>query len=425
MNELIFIPIIIFFLISSCYFSAIETALSIASKAKLSRYAKMGHSNAEIALELREKLGLVISVILACLVISNSVAVALATALLIGLLGDYYGPIVSTTLMTSLVWIFCEVVPKMYALHRAESLILGSARFLYVVFKLFSPFNYFVSFIASTVLKWCGINTSSTQDAAHLEELKGAIDLHNGTNLEDVKEEKAMLRSILDLGSVLVSEIMTHRKNVTMLNADDSVESIIKQALASPFTRIPLWKDSTENIVGVIYTKALLTASYQKDYLPEKILDIADDPWFIPENIDLLKQLKLFREKRKHIAIVVDEYGALQGIVTLEDILEEIVGEISDEHDIAIQGVRPQADGSYIINGNVTIRDLNRKFEWELPDDEASTLAGLMIYAFRVIPTVGQDFMLGNFHFEIMRRQKNQITLIRVTPPSEGAVHHA
>lgn len=419
MNELYFIPVIVIFLMSVCYFSAIETAITVSSKAKLTRFAKLGNQNAKIALELQEKLGLVISVILACVVISTTISTSLTTALLINLLGDYYGPIASTILMVSVVWVFGEVLPKMYALHRAEALLLSSSKFLRFIFKLFSPFNHLVNLIASFVLKICGINQEKDGDSGQLDELRGAIDLHNSPNQEDTKEERAMLKSILDLGSVLINEIMVHRKNITMINADDSLESIIEQALASPYTRIPLWQESTENIVGVIHTKALLGVQGDLKTSPVRILDIADKPWFVPENIDLLEQLKMFREKRRHFAVVVDEYGALLGVVTLEDILEEIVGEITDEHDIAIQGVRPQEDGSYIINGNVTLRDLNRKFEWELPDDDASTLAGLMIYAFRIIPTVGQVFMLGSFRFEIMRRQKNQITLIRVTPSKE------
>lgn len=417
MNEIYFIPVIIIFLLSVCYFSAIETAISVASKAKLTRFAKLGNQNAIIALELQKQLGLVISVILACVVISSVVATTLATTLLNALLGDYYGTLVSTTLMAALVWVFGEVLPKMYALHRAEALLLVSSKFLQFIFKLFGPFNRLVGLMVSFLLKICGVSTEKDGDADQLDELKGAIDLHKSPNQEDTKEEKAMLKSILDLGSVLIKEIMIHRKNITMINADDALEDIIEQALASPYTRIPLWQGSTENIVGVIHTKALLGIQGNLKTSPVRILDIADKPWFIPENIDLLEQLKLFREKSRHFAVVVDEYGALLGIVTLEDILEEIVGEITDEHDIAIQGARPQEDGSYIINGNVTLRDLNRKFEWELPDDEASTLAGLMIYAFRIIPTVGQVFMLGNFRFEIMRRQRNQITLIRVTPP--------
>jgi Mg2+/Co2+ transporter CorB len=228
-----------------------------------------------------------------------------------------------------------------------------------------------------------------------------------------------MLKSILDLGSVQVSEIMIHRKNVTMIDASESPASIVEQVLASPFTRLPLWKGDPDNIIGVINAKALLRAvqSHAGNINDLDIESIATKPWFVPDSTDLLEQLQAFRSRREHFAIVVDEYGSLMGIVTLEDILEEIVGDISDEHDIAVRGVRPQADGSYVVDGSVTIRDLNRQFEWELPDEEASTIAGLVLYEIRQIPEVGQVFMLYGFRFEILRRHRNQIALLRITPP--------
>lgn len=418
MNELYFIPVILVLLVLTCYFSGMETAIIYSSKAKLNNYAKGGNAQAVIALKLKKKLGLVISVILGCVCIATTIATSLTTALFISLMGDYYGTIISSTLMALVIWVCCEIMPKMVALHKAEDLLLHSSKFLYYVFLFFSPLNHVFHLFVSFVLRLFGININSGYNDTNLDELKGAIDLHQRDNQQDTLEEKAMLKSILDLGSVSVSEIMIHRKNMTMINAQDKIENIIEQALASPFTRIPLWKDTTDNIVGVIHTKELLRIlNENKNNLNSiDILKASSLPWFIPENIDLLEQLKAFREKRAHLAIVVDEYGALQGIVTLEDILEEIVGEIADEHDIAVKGVRPQKDGSYIVNGNVTLRDLNRQFEWDLPNDEASTLAGLVLYEFRVIPNVGQIFSFKNFKFEILRRQKNQITLIRVIP---------
>lgn len=424
MNEIYFIPVIFILLLLTCYFSGMETSIIVSSKAKLKKHAKAGNPQAVIALKLKEKTGLVISVILACVTIATTIMTSLTTALFISLMGDYYGTILSTALMASLVWVCCEVMPKMMALHKSEYLLLKSSKFLNFVFRLFSPLNHIVNLFASFVLKRFGINTNSAYNDADIDELKGAIDLHQRPNQQDSLEEKAMLKSILDLGSVTVSEIMIHRKNMTMINAHDKIENIIEQALASPFTRIPLWKDTTDNIVGVIHTKELLRIlnEHKNDLSSIDILKVSSLPWFIPENIDLLEQLKAFREKRAHLAIVVDEYGALQGIVTLEDILEEIVGEIADEHDIAVKGVRPQKDGSYIVNGNVTLRDLNRQFEWDLPNDEASTLAGLILYEFRVIPNVGQIFSFKSFKFEILRRQKNQITLIRVVPLEKEAI---
>jgi Mg2+/Co2+ transporter CorB len=230
-----------------------------------------------------------------------------------------------------------------------------------------------------------------------------------------------MLRSILDLDDVQVEEVMTHRRNVAMIDCDEPAEAIVEKVLDSPYTRLPLYRGEPDNIVGVLHAKGLLRQLGRDSGGPETldIPAIAADPWFIPESTSLLDQLQAFRERREHFALVVDEYGAFMGVVTLEDIIEEIVGEIDDEHDIAVAGVRPQADGSYIVDGSVTIRDLNREFDWYLPDDEATTIAGLILHEARLIPVPSQVFVFYGFRFEILRRQRNQITLMRVTPPTE------
>jgi Mg2+/Co2+ transporter CorB len=272
--------------------------------------------------------------------------------------------------------------------------------------------------LARQTLALFGVRPENTDNLyASLDELKGVIDLHQGPG-QDVQHERAMLKGILDLGSVQVGEIMVHRKNVTMLNADDSLSTIVDQILSCPFTRLPLWRGNPDNIVGIINAKALLRAVryHPGDLDGLDIMTIANKPWFVPESTDLLEQLHAFRRRREHFSLVVDEYGSLMGIVTLEDILEEIVGDIDDEHDITVRGVRPQKDGSYIVDGSVTIRDLNRQFEWDLPDETAATVAGLLLYEFRMIPEVGQVFVLDNFRFEVLRRQKNQISLVKIIP---------
>jgi Mg2+/Co2+ transporter CorB len=238
---------------------------------------------------------------------------------------------------------------------------------------------------------------------------------------EEVKHERAMLRSILDLADVEVMEIMTHRRNLVTIDAGQPPARIVQEVLESPFTRLPLWRDEPDNIIGVLHAKALLREVQANAGALDKldIGAIAAAPWFIPDTTTLFDQLQEFRRRREHFALVVDEYGSLMGIVTLEDILEEIVGDISDEHDIAVAGVRPQPNGTYIVDGWVTIRDLNREFEWRLPDDEASTIAGLVLYEARRIPEVGQTFTFHGFRFEVLRRQRNQITALKVTPPPE------
>jgi Mg2+/Co2+ transporter CorB len=266
-----------------------------------------------------------------------------------------------------------------------------------------------------------GVKINPNVNPTHVDELRGLIELHAGPG-EEVAHERAMLRSILDLSNVEVDQIMTHRKNIAMIDAEEPIEKIIEHVLELPYSRIPLWQDNPENVIGVLRVKDLFRAlrAMDGDLRRISLKAIAVKPWFIPESTTLLDQLQAFRERREHFALVVDEYGALRGIVTLEDILEEIVGEISDEHDIALQGVRTTADGSYIIAGTVTIRDLNRQFEWNLPAEEASTIAGLVLHEARMIPEVGQLFSIEGFQITVLRRHRQQITLLKVIPPRVG-----
>ncbi|MCX7338384.1 MAG: CNNM domain-containing protein [Alphaproteobacteria bacterium] len=425
MHALTILSIIVISLMISAYFSACETAITVASKAKFHQLAKEGNPRAIIIRDLQQKLGLVISVLLMCMTMINAGAVSLATDFLSDIWGkDVMGTICTTMIMGPVLLVYVEVMPKMVALHNPEKILMGSARFIRFMFTFFQPVNKTINWLARNTLSLVGIQPTGGNDLySSIEELRGVIDLHKGPG-QDVQQERAMLKSILDLGSVHVDEIMVHRKNVTMINAGDPPAVIIDQVLSCPFTRLPIWQDDPDNIVGLINAKALLRAvkAYHGKVDDLDITSIATKPWFIPESTDLLEQLQAFRHRREHFAIVVDEYGTLMGIVTLEDILEEIVGDIADEHDIAVKGVRPQADGSYIIDGSVTIRDLNRQFDWELPDDLASTIAGLLLYQVRLIPKVGQVFMLHGFRLEVLRRQRNQITLIKITPPEPMSV---
>jgi Mg2+/Co2+ transporter CorB len=397
-------------LMISAFFSACETAITTASRAKFHQLAKEGNKKATILRDLQQKLGLVISVILMCNTMFNTAVAALATELI----GGFYASLI----MGAAILVYAEVMPKMLALYNPEGFLLRIARFLKLLFTVFRPLNQVINLLARQTLALFGVRPENTDNLyASLDELKGVIDLHQGPG-QDVQHERAMLKGILDLGSVQVGEIMVHRKNVTMLNADDSLSTIVDQILSCPFTRLPLWRGNPDNIVGIINAKALLRAVryHPGDLDGLDIMTIANKPWFVPESTDLLEQLHAFRRRREHFSLVVDEYGSLMGIVTLEDILEEIVGDIDDEHDITVRGVRPQKDGSYIVDGSVTIRDLNRQFEWDLPDETAATVAGLLLYEFRMIPEVGQVFVLDNFRFEVLRRQKNQISLVKIIP---------
>jgi Mg2+/Co2+ transporter CorB len=250
--------------------------------------------------------------------------------------------------------------------------------------------------------------------------LRGVIELHDGA-AQEVKDQRAMLRSILDLAEVGVEDVMIHRQTVEMLDASRSAHDLIEDALKSPYTRLPVYRDDPDNIIGVLHVKALVRAMKEQEGREDgiDIEALAASPWFIPETTTLYDQLQAFKARREHFAVVIDEYGSFMGIVTLEDILEEIVGEISDEHDIAVAGVRWQPGGTYLVEGTVTIRDLNREFNWNLPNEEYSTIAGLIIHEAKTLPEAGQSFTFFDFRFDVMRRQKNQVTLIRLTPPEK------
>ncbi len=417
---LISIGAILALLIFSAFFSGSETALTAASRHRMHLLAQQGIPRAKAVNLLFSEKERVIGAILLGNNLVNILASALATSALIGLFGEA-GVAYATLVMTMLVLIFAEVLPKTFALHRADRTALAVAPILRVAVVVLGPVTLAVQAIVRGTLRLVGVKQDSADSEEHYEEeLRGAIDLHSGSR-QEVRHERQMLRSILDLADVAVEEIMTHRKSVVMIDIDQAPGKIVEAVLASPYTRLPLWRDNPDNIVGVLHAKALLRAVQAVVNIDElDLLSIANDPWFIPETTDLLAQLEAFRSRHEHFAIVVDEYGEVLGIVTLEDILEEIVGEIEDEHDIEIEGVQvldeTGAAGGVIVEGSVTIRDLNRRFEWRLPDEEASTIAGLVLYEARRIPVVNQVFVFHGFRFEILSRQRNQITSIKITP---------
>ena len=412
------IAVILALLFLSAFFSGSETALTAASQARLHQLSLRGNRRAGTVLRLRRRNDTLIGTILIGNNITNIAASALATSVLISLFDDA-GVAYSMIGMTILVVIFAEVLPKTFAINNADRSALAVGPAIRVFVWLFQPLSIAIRFIVNVLLKIIGVKglTSFAQHERE-EELRGLIELHTGPG-PDVSEERAMLRSILDLGEVTVEEIMTHRRNVSMINADLPLEEILDELLESSFTRLPLYRGDPDEIIGILHGKALLRAirGFPGENMSDlDIVEVANEPWFIPESSNLLDQLQAFRARKEHFAVVVDEYGTLQGVVTLEDILEEIVGNIDDENDVTVSGVRPQPDGSFLINGSVTLRDLNRDFEWNLPDEDASTIAGLILHEARIIPNVGQEFIFHGFRFRILRKHRNQVTQLRVWP---------
>ena len=417
---LVIISAIAVLLILSAFFSGSETALTAASRPLMHQLERTGGARARIVNGLHLHKGRLLGGILIGNNLVNILASALATSALFSMFGDA-GIAYATLIMTAMIVLFAEVLPKTYALHNADRVALWIAPVIRPIILLFSPLSSFTQFVTRISLRIFGLRLGA-DDLIFLrtEELRGAIEMHVGSE-ESTQHERAMLRSVLDLAEVEVGEIMIHRKTITRLNVDDSPVAVVEQVLASPYTRLPLWRDDPDNIVGVLHTKELLRVLRANPEADTELdlESLAGQPWFIPETTHLLDQLQAFRDRREHFALVVDEYGSLMGVVTLEDILEEIVGDIADEHDVSVPGLRPQPNGSYVVDGKFTIRDLNRELEWDLPDEEAATVAGLILHESRRIPDVGQAFRFFGFRFEILRRQRNQITAVRVTPPPD------
>jgi Mg2+/Co2+ transporter CorB len=410
-------------LLLSFFFSGSETALTASSRATMLHLAREGEARAGIVtrlLEARERL-------IGALLLGNNVAAIAASSVATGLMLSWFGDVgvfYATAVMTVLIVVFCEVLPKTAAIDQPDRIALLVARPMSVVVRVLAPVLGAVHWLVRRMLAFAGFKIGENEPmlTAH-EELRGAVDLLHREG-DVTKHDRDMLGGLLDLPDLTVADVMIHRTEVIMVDAGLPPEQAVEAVLAAPVTRVPLWRDTPENIIGILHAKDLLHALRAADGDAGKVdlAKIARAPWFVPEIRPLSEQLKAFRRRKTPFALVVDEYGEMMGIVTLEDILEEIVGDITDEHDVAVPGVRPQPDGSVNVDGAVPIRDLNRVMEWNLPDEEATTIAGLVIHEARLIPEPGQSFTFHGFRFRVLRRERNRLTALRITPVTRLAV---
>jgi Mg2+/Co2+ transporter CorB len=416
--------IVIGCLLVSAFFAASETALTGASRASMLRLSKHGNRDASIVSSLsatRERL-------IGALLLGNNIANIGASALATGMFTAWFGEVgvlYATGVMTVLVVIFAEVLPKTIAFNAPDRVALAVARPMKFMVALLGPLLTVVEVVVRALMRLGGINIGHNQPIlSPIERLRGAVDLlHHEGKVE--KQDRDMFGGLLDLRELQVSDVMVHRTEMVMINADLPAEELVREVLATEYTRIPLWRDKPENIIGVLHAKDLLRAirASEGDTSKIDVSTIMLPPWFVPEMRSVSEQLKAFRRRKTHFALVVDEYGEVEGMVTLEDILEEIVGDISDEHDVVVAGVRAQPDGSVVVDGSVPIRDLNRAMDWHLPDEEATTVAGLVIHEARSIPDRGQSFTFHGFRFRVLRRERNRITALRIVAvPREAEV---
>ncbi|MEM7741924.1 MAG: HlyC/CorC family transporter [Pseudomonadota bacterium] len=410
-------------LILSGFFSGSETALTAASRGKLRSQADKGSAGAGKALKITEDNERLIGSVLLGNNLVNILAASLATSLFTKAFGES-GVALATLVMTLLVLIFAEVLPKTYAITNAERAASLVAPVIGVVIMLFAPIVAAVRAFVRVILRLFGVQTDpDSHILAVREEIAGALQLGHSEGVVE-KEDRDRILGALDLGDRVVEEIMLHRSGIEMIDAADPPEKILSQCLQSAHTRLPVFDGEPENIVGVIHAKDLLRgmdkvmrgpAASDKALAAFEVRDVAMPPYFVPETTTLDDQMREFLRRRTHFALVVDEYGALQGLITLEDILEEIVGEIADEFDTEDeQDIQKDADGNFVVDGAMTIRDFNRATDCALPDEEANTVAGLVIHEAQMIPTTGQCFSFHGFRFEVAGREANRLTELKI-----------
>ena len=404
-------------LLASAFFSGSETALTAASAAKMHALEQEGNRRARVVnylLTIRERF---IGAILLGNTLANIASSALATSMFLTVFGEE-GVVYATIVMTVIVVLFAEVLPKTYAILNADRMALAVAPAVNFVVALLAPVTGAMQFLVRHTLRLFGVSISDDAEvlSAH-EEIRGAIELHHKEG--GVKKlDRDMLGGVLDLRELTVSDIMVHRTNMDAIDADLPPEQIVDAALKSSHTRLPLWRGEREEIVGILHARTLLRAlrDSKGDLSKLDVLALATPPWFVPDTTTLKDQLNAFLKRKAHFAVVVDEYGEVMGLVTLEDIIEEIVGDITDETDIASSLAKPQPDGSLVVDGLVPIRDVNRLMEWDIPEEEATTVAGLVLHEAQTIPDAGQAFTFHGYRFEVLRRHRNRITSLRVTP---------
>ena len=413
---------ILVLLVLSAFFSGSETALTAASRGKLRSAADKGSKGAERALKITEDNERLIGSVLLGNNVVNILATSLATAVLTKLFGQN-GVAAATLIMTLLVLIFAEVLPKTFAITNPETVASGVARPISVIVFVFSPIVAAVRYLVRGVLFMFGVRTDPDSNIlAVREEIAGALSLGHSEGIVQ-KEDRDRILGALDLNERAVEEIMLHRSQIEMVDADLPPQDILAQILESPYTRLPLYRGEQENIVGVIHAKDLLRAMHKllrggndaAGLAAFDVMKVAMPPYFVPDTTTLDDQMRNFLKRKTHFALVVDEYGALQGLITLEDILEEIVGEIADEFDDHEEDqIEATSDGAYIVDGGLTIRDLNRAHDWNLPDDEANTVAGLVIHEAQMIPVEGQVFSFHGFRFEVLAKDENRLATLKI-----------
>ncbi|MFO1089332.1 MAG: CNNM domain-containing protein [Hyphomicrobiales bacterium] len=397
--------------------AATSAAFTACSRQKLQDLERRGDRRAAAVLRLKQTPERLEAGLVLVSLFTNLLATALATAVWLALMPET-GALYAALAMTVAVFVFAEVLPRALGAAWPEPIARALVPAVAAVAAIAAPLAGLVEQGVRALLVRFGADPAKLQTIlSSPEELRSAIDLHSNEG-SVVKHDRDMLGGVLDLKELDLFDIMVHRTKMRTLDAAEPPAEIIAEVLKSGHSRFPVWRDTPDNIIGILHARDLFAALHARGGDASKI-DIADllsPPWFVPDTTTVADQLNAFLKRKTHFALLVDEYGEVMGLITLEDIIEEIVGDIADEHDVTPAGIRREASGSFIVDGTVPIRDLNRLNDWSLPDEEATTIAGLVIHEAQMIPAVGQAFTFHGFRFEVLRKRRNQLTQLRVTP---------
>ncbi|MFL6688566.1 MAG: HlyC/CorC family transporter [Alphaproteobacteria bacterium] len=413
-------------IVISGFFSGSETALTAVSRARMHQLEQEGSKPAGEVNRLLADKERMIGALLFGNTFMNILISSLATEALAARYGDR-AVAITAVVITLVLLVFAEILPKTLAIARTDRFALNVAWLLRLTVGVLAPIVGFVQIIVWRLLRLVGIERTEAEPFVEPhEEIRGTVEVHHREGGVE-REHRDMLSGVLDLPELRVGDVMVHRKNMIAIDADQPQQQIFDELVEAQHERVPVWRDSPDNIIGILHTRDVVREFVRRKGAMEgfDILSLITPPWFVPDTTSLEEQLSAFRERRSHFALVVDEYGALQGLITREDIFDEIFGDIPDEHERSLRrGIRPQPDGSYIVDGATPIRDLNRELGWRLPHDEATTIAGLVIHETRTIPEPRQRFAFYRFQFEILRRHRNQITALKITPPAQANSLH-
>lgn len=400
-------------LLLSAFFSGSETALMALNRYRLRHLANEGHRGAQLAQTLLAKPDRLIGLILLGNNVVNLIASPLAAYIGFRMYGDV-GVALATGLFIAAVLIFAEVTPKTLAALHSEKFAFPAA-YVYTPLQYIAyPLVLLINMIANTILKSFGVSVKHNELSSLSQEELRTVVADAGSLIP--RKHQMMLISILDLETITVEDIMIPRHEVIGVDLDNDWEDIRQQLVNAPFTRLPAYDENLDNIVGFIHLRKILPRIIEDDLSLDVLKSELRNPYFIPEGTSLNKQLLNFQRERRRIGLVVDEYGDIQGLVTLEDLLEEIVGEFTNDPATLHIDIHPQEDGSYVVDGSTHVRDVNKALKWDLHDDGPRTINGLILEYLETIPTAGTTVLIDGYPIEIVRLLNNSVRTVKIKP---------